>query len=320
MIKKTKKHKTTKTKKQKNKKTKKQKQKGGGLEQLQYVDTTKKTVVIMGEEHVREQYTDLYEEIIKKQVQIVDFVITVFGRERVRFYTEGEHGNREGFLTGCDPHSCITMQYVHEKEIPIKFSTVTSCNRAEKELCNDEYAADIISMLSEDVDCVIVQMGVLHMFDIEQILNIIRPDVHVILVNTASKKSVNVLRNEKKNSPLYSEILKRLNNEPPYDLYYGPPHEASNEAPNEAPHEAPNEASNESSNDSSNYIPLETFNVIELQDKKGNPIYKCPICNRKARKLHLMEHEMGCPNEKKLPIIKVELLSNKGNGKAAASE
>ena len=340
MIKKTNKHKNTKTQKQKHKhknkntntKTQTQtkqikklnKKKGGGIEELLSVDVTKKTIVLMGEEHVREHNTALYEEIVHKQVQIVDFVISVFDPERVRFYTEGSEVNSEGILTGCDPHSCITIQYVHELEIPIKFSTVTRCYREEKGLCNDEYAADIISMLSEDVDCIIVQMGLLHIFDVEEILHITHPDLNIILVNTASKKTVNFLRNETKNSPLYSEVLKRINKEQPYNLYNGQRHELPNEAPhelpNEAPHESPNEPSNESSNELSNYPPLETFNVIELHDKKGKPIYKCPICNRKARIMQLIEHEVGCPNETKFPRINVELLSNKGNGKAAASE
>jgi len=269
----------SKTKRNKNRK----KIKGGTLEELERIDLSRKTIVLMGEQHTDISETEIFTEVIEKQKQIIDILLGKLGSS-LHFYTEGPEQDKYMMLERCDIQSCIVAQYATSK-LPVKFSSVKFCDRESKGSCDEDYVDDITSIFEENPEtrCVLAEMGLFHVLPMKKILQKKYPDINVIIVNTVSKEYLDKNMMYLSREPGFRDLLELLHSEKPYKL--------------SRPIASPLEAAN-------------TFKVIVLHNSDGDKVYECPICHSITgtyAPLHPHEtsfftHSFGCPNTNKIPV------------------
>jgi len=260
-----------KNKTRKNKSRKNKKMIGGNLSELDSVDISKKTIILIGELHTNKTDLSQYFNIIRKQKEIIALSLDKFGEDKTYFYSEAPEQFRQLILETDNYSSSVIVQYAITK-IPIKLSSITSCDRTDSS-CDDKYADDILSIFDENsnINCITVAIGLLHVPELKRIINEKRPDIKIIVINTVSDKQLNPLIPEvRRKHPLVIDLLRV---EPPYEL------------------------------------PGETFIVDVLYNNNNQKIYKCPICGIKSgtqapinpNNTSLFAHKYDCPNKNKIP-------------------
>jgi len=248
---------------------------GGTLSELDSLDVSIKTIILMSESHTHKINSIEYDNIIKKQKQIIDLVLSKFGQDKTYFYSEAPKKFKDLALGTNDISSSVISQYTITK-IPIKFSNITTCDR-ENSQCDDKYADDILSIFDEapKIVCIIVAIGLLHVSELKQFINRIRPDIKIIIVNTVSNKQL--LQLIPKMIKEYPAVIDLLQIESPYEL------------------------------------PIQNFIVEVLYNKYNEKIYKCPDCQtitgdlapKNPTDTSLFSHRYLCPNKNKIPIEKL---------------
>ena len=103
----------------KNKTRKNKKMMGGNLSELDSLDVSKKTIILMGESHTPKDLTIEYLNIVRKQRQIIDLVVDKFGQDKTYFYSEAPEEYRTLVLGTNNYSSSVIVQYANKK-IPIK--------------------------------------------------------------------------------------------------------------------------------------------------------------------------------------------------------
>jgi hypothetical protein len=186
---------------------------GGTLSELDGLDVSIKTIILMGESHTLKTNLIEYNNIIKKQKQIIDLVLSKFGQDKTYCYSEAPKEYRDLAL-GTDYISSSVISQYTIKKIPIKFSNITTCDR-ENSQCNDKYSDDILSIFDEEthINCIIAVIGLLHVSELKQFINIKRPDIKIIIVNTVSNEQLLPL-----NMKEYPALIELLKIESPYEL------------------------------------------------------------------------------------------------------
>jgi hypothetical protein len=247
---------------------------GGSLLQLDSLDSSKKTIILMGELHENKKNMSEYLNIIRKQKELINSVIDKFGKNKTYFYSEAPEEFRDLALTTDNFSSSVIVQYVQTK-IPIKFSSVTLHNRQNTD-SDEKYKDDILSIFHKnpEINYIIVAIGLLHIPELKRLLISEDPDIQILIVNTVSIIQLNPLIPKIRRR--YPSVINLLNTEPPYEL------------------------------------PKETFIVEVLYNKDNKKIYKCPICNvisgtaapKNPNNTTLFAHHYDCPNKDKIPIEK----------------
>ncbi len=255
----------------KNKTRKNNKMIGGNLSQLDSLDVSTKTIILMGEFHTDKKIMSEYLNIIRKQKEIVNLVVDKFGQDKTYFYSEAPEEFRGKVLETDNYSSSVIVQYAKTK-IPIKLSSITTCDR-EDSSCDDKYSHDILSIFDEnsEINCIIVEIGLLHIPELKKIIISERPDIKIIIVNTVSMKQLVPLIPEINRR--YPSVMDLLTIELPYDL------------------------------------PEERFIVEVLYNSSNKKIYKCPMCGLISGTLapehpedtSLFVHKYDCPNKGKIP-------------------
>lgn len=248
--------------------------KGGTFSELNILDVSKKTIVLMGELHTLKLNVFDYNNVIDKQIQIIDLVKNKFGENNTFFYSEAPDEYKDRVLKDNNIHSSVIVQYA-KTIIPIKLSNVTTCDR-DISSCDEKYADDILSIFNdnENINCIIVAIGLLHIPELKKFIYEKRPDIQIIVVNTVSMKELTLFIKEIEIR--YPSVIELLNTESPYEL--------------------------QSSN--------ETFIVKVLSNEYGNKIYECPVCGFRTgtaapkyiTDTSLFHHIHWCPNKNKIPI------------------
>jgi len=265
-------NKKNKTRKNKTRKNKTRKMIGGLLSEIEGLDISQKTIILVGELHTRKRDVVQYNKIIRKQFDIIDKTIQKFGLDKTYLYSEAPKEAERMILTTDDPHASVIIQRAITM-LPVKLSSITSCDR-QGSSCDNEYADDILSIFTEpQIDCVIAILGLLHIPEIGKIIHEKRPDIKIVVVNTVSVEQLmplipEIIRNN------YSDVLNLIQIEKPYEL------------------------------------PELPFVVDVLYNDSGKKIYRCPICGNKSgilapenpRDLSLFHHNYDCPNKGKIPM------------------
>ena len=299
---KTRKNKTRKNKTRKNKtrKNKTRKMIGGTLPELENLeDFSRKTIVLVGESHtLKSDRLEEYGNIIRKQKFIIDLVKSKFGPEHTYFYSEAPEKNRSMVLTTNNIHSGVVVQYA-QTQIPIKLSSIT-CDDRDKSNCDSEYVSDILSIFDNpSINCIIAQLGLLHIAEIKNIISQIRPDIKIIVVNTQSDRQFLEIKEAISRIPTYLPVLELVKIETPYE----------DRTPEEITRDQ-KKLFEQILEERRASTPRETFTVEVLQNERGNKVYKCPICNsisgeavvKTPTDISLFPHAYDCPNKNKIPI------------------
>jgi len=257
----------------KNKTRKNIKMIGGILSELDRLDVSIKTIILMGDDHIEKQNMSEYLNIIRKQKEIVNLVVDKFGLDKTYFYSEAPQDSRELVLKTDNYSSCVIVQYAQEIPIPIKLSSITACHR-EHGGCDEEYSRDILSIFHDNpkINCIIVAIGLLHIPELKEFIGLIGPGIKIIIVNTVSNKQLKPLIREI--TEKHPSVIDLLKIELPYDL------------------------------------PKETFIVQVLYNTTSEKIYKCPVCDhitgtyapKNPTDTSLFTHDYSCPNKDKIPI------------------
>ena len=314
-------HTKNKTRKNKTRKNKTRKMIGGTLPELENLeDFSRKTIVLVGELHTVKSDRLEYGNIIRKQKFIIDLVKSKFGSEHTYFYSEAPEEIRTMVLTTNNIHSGVVVQYA-QTQIPIKLSSIT-CDDRDKSNCDSEYASDILSIFDNpSINCIIAQLGLLHIAEIKNIISQIRPDIKIIVVNTVSERQFLETKEAISRTPTYLPLLELVKIETPYE-----DRTPEDRTPEEITRDqkilfeqileerrasrlgATRDASSLVSPTSN--TPRETFTVEVLQNERGNKVYKCLICNsisgeavvKTPTDTSLFAHAYNCPNKNKIPI------------------
>jgi hypothetical protein len=260
-----------KNKTRKNKSRKNKKMIGGNLAELDGLDVSKKTIILIGELHTNKTDTEQYFNILRKQKEIIALCLAKFGEDKTYFYSEGPEQFRELILGTDDYSSSVIVQYAQTR-MPVKLSSITSCDRRNSS-CDDEYADDILSIFYENsnINCITVAIGLIHIPELKRIINEKRPDIKIVIVNTVSDKQlIPLIPDVRRMHPLVMDLLRV---EPPYEL------------------------------------PEASFIVDVLYNNNNQKIYKCPICGIKTgtaapmnpNNTSLFTHNYNCPNKNKIP-------------------
>ena len=219
-------------------------------------------------------------------------------------------------LTTDDIHSGVVLKYA-STQIPIKLSSIT-CDDRDNSSCDSEYASDILSIFDNpSINCIIAQLGLFHIAEIKNIISQIRPDIKIIVVNTVSERQFLKVKSDiSRNLPL----LELVKIETPYEDRT--PEEIRRdqqilfdkileERRTEGSHfDDPTDSFDDIREPESFNDIGETFTVEVLQNKQGNKVYKCPICNiisgdgapKYPTNTSLFPHAYNCPNKNKIPI------------------
>jgi len=299
--------------KNKTRKNKTRKMIGGTLPELENLeDFSRKTIVLVGESHTFKSDRFEYSNIIRKQKFIIDLLKSKFGPVHTCFYSETPEEFRTMALTTDDIHSGVVLKYA-STQIPIKLSSIT-CDDRDNSSCDSEYADDILSIFNKpSINCIIAQLGLLHIAEIKNIISQIRPDIKIIVVNTVSERQFLKIKSDISRNPKYLPLLELVKIETPYEDRT--PEEIRRDQQilfdkklEEKREERRAEASSFDSPTSN--MPRETFTVEVLQNERGNKVYKCPICNfisgenvvKTPTDISLFSHAYNCPNKNKIPI------------------
>jgi hypothetical protein len=309
-------HTKNKTRKNKTRKNKTRKMIGGTLPELENLeDFSRKTIVLVGELHTVKSDRLEYDNIIRKQKFIIDLVKSKFGSEHTYFYSEAPEEIRTTVLTTNNIHSGVVVQYA-QTQIPIKLSSIT-CDDRDKSNCDSEYASDILSIFdNSSINCIIAQLGLLHIAEIKNIISQIRPDIKIIVVNTVSERQFLETKEAISRTPTYLSLLELVKIETPYE--YRTPEEITRDQKilfekileeSRASRLGATRVASSFASPTSN-MPRETFTVEVLQNERGNKVYKCLICNSISGEavvkiptdISLFPHAYNCPNKNKIPI------------------
>lgn len=261
-----------------NKKNKTRKNKkiiGGGLADLYSLDTSIKTIILMGEQHAKKEEIVEYFNIIQKQRAIIDAAIGKFGDDKTYFYSEAPEDCRDKCLGTNNLSSSSVAQYAERLPIPIKLSSVCLSDRNAKGQCDDEYANDILSIFDDNVNinCIIVAIGLMHVPELKTILEGLivdrQLDIQIIIINTVSEEYINSSKEDI--DKLFPSVRPLLEIEPPYKL---------------------------------------DFIVDVLSNEYGEKIYRCPRCEnlsgtaapRNPADTSLFQHNHRCINKGRIPI------------------
>jgi hypothetical protein len=264
---------------------------GGNLSEINSLDVSKKTIILIGEFHTDKRDQLQYFNIIRKQKEIINLGIHKFGKDKTYFYSEAPEEFIRQVLETDNYSSSVIAQYAKTK-IPIKLSSITSCDRDESE-CDDKYCDDILSIFDNnlEINCIIVAIGLLHIPELKKVIISRRPDIKIIIVNTVSEKQLNPLIPEIQKQ--FPSVIDLLTIEEPYDL-------SEPQLKEEFSTLSPSTTSPSN----------ETFDVEVLYNAAGKKIYKCPACNtvtgygapEDPYDTSLFAHKLTCPNKGKIPV------------------
>ena len=245
---------------------------GGSLLQLDSLDFTKKTIILMGEYHTNKKYMSEYLNIIRKQKELINSVVDKFGEDKIYFYSEAPEEFTHFALETDNYSSSVIVQYAQTK-IPIKLSSITLQDRIQSS-SDDKYKDDILSIFHEnqEINCIIAVTGLLHVPELKRLLISEDPDIQILIVNTVSWKQLKPLISDIRRR--YPSVIDLLTTEPPYEL------------------------------------PKETFIVEVLCNSNNEKIYKCPICKtitgtaapKNPTNISLFAHRYYCTNINNIPI------------------
>jgi hypothetical protein len=213
---------------------------GGTFSDLTHMDPSSKTIILMGEEHTIYVLGDTskYDVIERKQKAIIDFVIEKFTGKHIMFYSEAPNVKRDVIMKDNSRHSSRVIQYASTK-MPIQLSHVTACHRESDGSCDDRYASEILKIIKDGTaDCVIVQIGLLHVPYIRDLIQASDKDVRIVIINTVSQDMLT--RSERNINEKYPKVAELLKTEPPYDL------------------------------------PRYSANIVK--NESGVDVYECPVC------------------------------------------
>ena len=245
---------------------------GGALADLDKIDKSKKTIILMGEWHTH--ITDsTYMEILSKQKRLIDIVKEKYDRAAM-FYSEAPKETATHVMSP-SIHSTETIRYVLHIGMALQLSSVARCDRELFGSCDEGYANDIIAAISDpEIHCVLVQIGLDHVPVLKHILETRMEDVQVVVVNTVSTHRLSSVM-----SQLSPSTLDLIQTEPPYML--------------------PTQKS-------------ETFFVEIEKNTYGDTIYRCPECRKLSGTAIVANpgiseeywHTPGCKNKGKYPMGK----------------
>ena len=247
---------------------------GGTFSDLTQMDPSSKTIILMGEEHTLLDVLDgtsKYHEIERKQKAIIDFVIEKFTSKRIMFYSEAPYDAERVIMKDTSRHSSRVIQYASTK-MPIQLSRVTGCDRESRGSCDDRYAPEILQIIKDGFDCVIVQIGFLHVPDIRDLIQASAAeshiDVRIVIINTVSQDMLTISERTINEYPKVAELLKT---EPPYDL--------------------------------------PRYSAKIVKNERGDDVYECPVCKVLSAPAAVFVptdasyfiHNPGCENATKIP-------------------
>ena len=255
----------------KNKQLKRKKMIGGNLSEINSLDPSVKTIILMAELHTHKSNRLEYNNIITKQKEIINLVVSKFESNKTYFYSEGPSEARH-IIFGTDVYSSSVIVQYATTIIPIKLSSITALQRETSD-SNKEYCDDILSIFDENpvIDCIIVGIGLLHIPELKKFISEKRPEINIIIINTLSFEQLTPLIQKIRN--MYPKVIDLIQIEIPYEL------------------------------------PKETFDVEVLYNVTGDKIYKCPICNKISgtyapkhpKDTSLFPHSYDCINIYKIP-------------------
>jgi hypothetical protein len=273
---------------------------GGTLSELDSLDVSTKTIILVCDYHEKKINSIEYLDIIKKQKQIIDLVLSKFGQDKTYFYSETPKDFKDLVLKSDNFSTSAIAQYAITK-LPVKFSSITHCDRRNGNQCNYEYSNDILSIFDENsnINCIIVIIGLLHIPYLKILINDQLPDIKIIIVNTLSNNQLNPLIQTM--AIKYPPVIKLLEIESPYELPIESPSKLPIESPSKLPIESPYK------------LPIENFIVEVLYNQFNEKIYKCPDCQaitgnsapKNPTNTSLFTHSYLCPNKDKIPIEKL---------------
>ena len=194
---------------------------GGTLTELDNLDVSKKTIILMSELHQDKTNRLEYNIIIQKQKNIINLALEKFGEDKTYFYSEAPEEYKRLVLNTDNYSSSVIVQFAQTK-MPIKLSSITACDRNEGS-CDDKYSDDILSIFYEnpEINCIAVAIGLLHIPELKRILSDKQPDMQIIIVNTVSNVQLSPLISDIRRR--YPSIIELLGIEPPYNIQYDPP-------------------------------------------------------------------------------------------------
>lgn len=189
---------------------------GGNLSELDSLDVSVKTIILVCDYHEKKEILSEYLDIIKKQKEIINVVLNKFGQDKTYFYSEAPEEFRELVLESDNLSSSAIAQYAITK-LPVKFSNITHCDRRNNQ-CNNKYLHDILSIFdnNSNINCIIVIIGLLHVPYLKILINDQLPDIKIIIVNTISTNQLNPLIREM--TRRYPPVIDLLKIESPYEL------------------------------------------------------------------------------------------------------
>ena len=114
--------------KNKNKKPYPKKMIGGTIKEFEDIDCSIKTVVLIGELHTPMTSILEYNNIIRKQKEIINHIINKCGIGQTAFYSESPEEYRDMVLTTDTYSSSVVVQYANTL-VPTILSSVSNCDR-----------------------------------------------------------------------------------------------------------------------------------------------------------------------------------------------
>lgn len=267
---------------------------GGTLEDLERIDISKKTIILMGEEHTMHNKEE-YDETVAKQTRIIDLLTEKF-KGHIVFYSEAPKDKMEMIMTDSQIHSSKVIQFAHGR-LPTVLSSVVECDRTHGQ-CDDRYATEILDIIKRpDISCVIVQMGLLHLPQIKKLIQAQMEDVQIVIMNTVSSNQLTSARMHEMKEK-YPEVAELLKTEPPYRLPIFIAEVVKNSYGDEV-YKCPKCGAMSSS--AAKYYPHDTSLFIHAPGcenaHKGPKEYKAPIKKLNAREMALARIEGRIPRE-----------------------
>jgi hypothetical protein len=150
-----------------------------------------KTIVLIGDIHVHKMHKTLYKDTLTKQQIVIDNVIGKFGRDKTYLYSEAPENARKLVMSDNTYSSSVIVKN-YSNVIPIKLSNIDACKRIQIGSCNEEFTDDILSIFgNQQINCVIAILGLLHVSEIQQLIQTKRTDIIVVIVNVVPESILN---------------------------------------------------------------------------------------------------------------------------------
>ena len=180
---------------------KKNKNGGGRIEDLKEMDPSKNYIILMGELHATNPNYGIRNSLakpskedfiisIQKQIDIIDYTCTKYEKKNILFYTEIPKENIDYLNTNMVSSLIVSKKAKDNFKKNFFMSEINTCQRNQKGACDDLYALDIVKKITENHDCkcIIVQIGLLHLNEVEKILNKLIKEIklnfNIISINT----------------------------------------------------------------------------------------------------------------------------------------